>query len=63
MFTQDWGTVNVGRASRPTAKVKTGVAKRYGQSNASAHSGGIMSARKVRFLLCIDKIGFEKRYT
>lgn len=30
-FTQDWGTVNVGRASRPTAKVKTGVAKRYGK--------------------------------
>jgi len=30
VHTQDWGTVNVGRASRPTAKVKTGVAKRYG---------------------------------
>lgn len=48
VFTQDWGSVSVGRASRPTAKVKTGVAKRYGAGgNASAHSGGIMSARKL----------------
>jgi len=46
-FTQDWGSVNVGRASRPSAKPKSGVAKRYGQSNASAHTGGIMSARKL----------------
>lgn len=48
-FQQDWGAVNVGRASRPSAKTKVGVAKRHGAGgNASAHSGGIMSARKVR---------------
>lgn len=45
---QDWGSVNVGRASRPTAKKSVGVEKRYGAGgNASAHSGGIMSARKL----------------
>jgi len=55
--TQDWGAVNVGRSSRPSAKAVTGVAKRYGQSNASAHSGGIMSARKVR---CFHNVSFGR---
>ena len=51
-ISQDWGAVNVGRASRPSAKgAKTGVEKRHGSGgNASAHSGGIMSARKVRYV-------------
>mmetsp|Transcript_18550 Transcript_18550/g.29896 ORF Transcript_18550/g.29896 Transcript_18550/m.29896 type:complete len:178 (-) Transcript_18550:187-720(-) len=58
--TQDWGTVNVGRGtvgSKPKtargidmAKATGAMAteKRHGAgSNASAHSGGIMSARKL----------------
>lgn len=46
---QDWGAVNVGSAYRPSSKgTKTGVEKRHGAGgNASAHSGGIMSARKL----------------
>lgn len=62
--TQDWGAVNVGsgaaggKVKKPTtargidaAKASGAIAteKRYGAGgNASAHSGGIMSAKKVR---------------
>ena len=50
--TQDWGSVNVGRASTKSGTKSGGKAsmeKRYGAGgNASVHSGGIMSARKVR---------------
>jgi hypothetical protein len=60
--TQDWGTVNVGRGGSTTSKPKTArgidmakasgaltTEKRYGAGgNASAHSVGIMSAKKVR---------------
>lgn len=61
--TQDWGSVNVGRgAVSKSQKPKTArgidlakksgaltTEKRYGAGgNASAHSGGIMSAKKVR---------------
>jgi hypothetical protein len=61
--TQDWGTVNVGRATiGHTQKPKTArdidlakasgaisTEKRHGAGgNASAHSAGIMSAKKVR---------------
>lgn len=59
---QDWGSVNVGRgtvASKPKtargidlakASGKLTTEKRFGAGgNASAHSGGIMSAKKVRY--------------
>jgi hypothetical protein len=78
--TQDWGTVNVGRGGG-TSKPKTArgidiakatgliaTEKRYGAGgNASAHSAGIMSAKKVRMqifsVLCclIDLCGFRCR--
>lgn len=49
--TQDWGTVNVGRGGSTRSGTQSGgkktTEKRYGQANASAHSGGIMSARKL----------------
>lgn len=47
-ISQDWGAVNVGRSARPSAKQPSGMEKRYGAGgNASAHSTGIMSARKL----------------
>jgi hypothetical protein len=59
--TQDWGAVNVGRgtvASKPKTARGIDLAKATGSmvtekrhgagGNASAHSGGIMSAKKVR---------------
>ena len=61
--TQDWGSVNVGRGtvkSKPKTARGIDIAKatgsmvtekRYGAGgNASAHSGGIMSAKKVRLV-------------
>ncbi|MGK3750035.1 MAG: hypothetical protein ACI8RD_002333 [Bacillariaceae sp.] len=51
--TQDWGSVNVGSGAAGSGYKKTGTAtkeKRHGAGgNSSAHSGGIMSARKVRW--------------
>lgn len=60
--TQDWGSVNVGRASTKSGTKSGGKAsmeKRYGAGgNASVHSGGIMSARKVRDKSFDIDIGF-----
>jgi putative transcription factor len=45
---QDWAPVNVGKIGGGTGGAKKGVEKRFAAgSNSSAHSGGVMSARKL----------------
>jgi hypothetical protein len=50
VHTQDWGAVNVGSSSRPNAKAKTGVAKRYGTLRCVVFE---LWMEKKLFVICI----------